>query len=198
MITFSGNPTVNDSVTFGNIQFFQPTGASGNVSVRTKIREALANGIYTTIRKSNGYFFDIGEVNVNVMVNNNGRKKFPSVDIIWVKERYTNNFQGGNSLGGYNKFATVMIEGHLIEENCSEDPASITLMKEMFVADMEKYFGTNFFLPDPVEGRADTAFNTMIIFNTDFGIDVTRPRGGVEVQLEISYRILLTDPTQTF
>lgn len=197
-ITFSGTANVNSSITMGLASFFQPTGASGNTSVRTRIREALANGIKTTITKTNGYFNDIGEVNVNAVITNNGRKKFPSIDVLWIGERYTNNFSGGNSLGGYNKFATILLDCHLFEDNCSLDPQDIVLARETMLADLEKYFGTFYYLPDPVNSRDETAFNSIITGNEIFGIEVTEPRGGIQVRLEVSYRIELTDPTQTF
>lgn len=199
MASFGGTATVLPAVTFGNAVFFQPTGASGKVSVRTKIREALANGIKTTITKSNGFFNDIGEVNVNVVSVHNDRKAFPSIDIVWLPERYTNNFSGGNSLGGYNKFARVMFDCYVLGNDCKEfDAADIVLARENILADLEKYFGTFYFLPDPVEGRAETAFNIIITANNIFGIKATEPNGGMEVETEISYRILLTDPTQEF
>jgi len=197
-LTLSGTSNVNSSISSGRASFFQPTGSSGNTSVRTKIREALANGLKTTITKSNGYFNDIGEVNVNAVINNNGRKKYPSIDVIWVTERYTNNFSGGNSLGGYNKFATVLIDCHLFSDDCSLDPQDIVLARETILADMEKYFGTYYYLPDPVKGRGETTFNSIITANDIFGIEATEPKGGIQVRLEVSYRIELTDPTQDF
>lgn len=198
MASFGGTALAQPSITFGLATFFQPTGGANGTSVRTKIREALANGIKTTITKSNGYFNNIGEVHVNAATNNTSRKAYPSIDVIWIDERYTNNFQGGNSLGGYNKFARVMIDCHLFDDQCSMDPQDIVLVRETILADMEKYFGTFYYLPDPIEGRAETAFNTIITSNNIFGIEATEPKGGIEITLDISYRILLTDPTQEF
>lgn len=199
MASFGGTAAVNPSVTFGFASFFQPTGASGRVSVRTKIREALANGIKTTINKSNGYFNDVGEVHVNVATSNNDRKAYPSIDITWIRERYTNNFSGGNSVGGYNKFATILLDCYLLGDDCNDfDAQDIVLARETMLADLEKYFGTFYYLPDPVESRNETAFNTIITSNNIFGINATSPRGGMVVEIEVSYRIELKDPTQEF
>lgn len=195
-ISFSGNASVNASVVGGTLTFPTLTGASNTVSVRTRIREAIAYGVKNTISKSNGYFNDIGEVFVNTVANTSGRSNYPSIDILWVKERYTNNVQGGNSLGGYNKIATVFLDCYLFAEKCKDSAADIVTKRENIVADIEKYFGTNFIIPDS-NGDA-TAFNSIVVSNVIHGIDATAPKGSVEIQLEVYYRIELTDPTQDF
>ena len=190
MASFGGSPEVNAPVTSGRFHLTRPE------SVRTQIREAMAWGIKNTITKSNGYNFNIGEVNVNAPVNDNGRQAWPSIDIIFLRERYTNNVSGGNSCGGYNKIATILLEGHLFENQCSLNPEGIVLQREMYIADIEKYFGTYYYIPDS-DGNW-TAFNSIVINNNIFGIESTEPKGGVEIELEVYYRIELTDPTQTF
>lgn len=195
-LSLSGTGTVNSSVGVGTATFPYLSNNDGAVSIRTKIREALAFQIKNTIRIDNGFFLDIGEVNVNGPINNAQRKAFPSVDILFVQERYTNSFQGGNSLGGYNKFATVFIIGNLFEDDCKFNQGDMVLLRENFVADIEKLMGINFFIPDNLGNR--TAFNSILTSNRVFGIEATKPRGGVEMELEISYRIELADPTQDF
>lgn len=197
MAAFTGVSNVAPSISFGAASFFQPVGASGTTSVRTKIREALAFGIKNNITKSKGFFNDIGEVHVNAPVNDSSRKAFPSVDILWIRERYTNSFSGGNSLGGYNKFATILLRGVLSAEKCNAaDPQDIVLLRETYIADIEKYFGINYFIPG--ETLPETAFNSIIVSNVVWGLESTEPRGGVDIELEISYRIELADPTQEF
>ncbi len=192
----TGSPTVNSSLTLGALVFPVLTGAAGVNSIRTKIREALAYGIKNIISKSNGYFFNIGEVHVNAVANNAKRKKYPSVDILWQRERYTNSITGGNSLKGHNKIASILLYGHLFEENCKKSPEDIVLMRENFVADMDKFFGINFFIPNSSGIR--TAFNTIPINNFVNGIEATEPYGSVEYNIELYYRIEVGDPTQDF
>ena len=186
----SGSPTLIAPSSMGYFTLARPS------SVRTKIREALAFGISTTIKKSNGYFLDVGEVHVNAPANDNGRNKFPSVDIIWGRERYTNNVRGGNSLGGYNKVAMVILDWHLHEKKCAYTPEEIVSLREQAVADTEKYFGTWYGIPD--DAGVHTAFNCIVTNNTPWGIEATEPKGGVTIELEVYYRIELTNPTQTF
>lgn len=196
-ITFSGSPTVLDSLTYGNVNFPIVTGAANQYSIRTNIRSALAYGIKNNIKKGNGYFNDIGEVHVNAVASNSRRNNYPSIDIIWLRERYTNNIKGGNSLGGYNKIATVALLCYLFADACApNNVGEIVLLRENIIADLEKYFGINFFIPDQAGNR--TAFNCIINSNTVHGIQATEPYGPVEVELEIYYRIELADPTQDF
>ena len=190
MPSFSGSPTVNPSITTGLLSIVKAR------SVRTRIREALADGIKNRINKNDGYFFNIGEVHVNAPANNGNRKAFPSVDILFVTERYTNNRQGGGSLGGFNKFATILIDGHLFEDKCNLLIEDIVLMRENFVADIERFVGNFFFIPD--SSGVETAFSTIPINNDTYGIKSTEPLGGVEVIIEVSYRIEQKNPTQSF
>lgn len=184
------------SIGYGTFTPPYPVGSSSNgMSIRTKIREAIAYMIKNTVKISNGYFQDIAEVHVNAPVNNSQRKDYPSVDVIWLRERYTNSFQGGNSLGGYNKFATVLISGYLWEDGCQPNAEEMVRLRENFVADMEKLFGTNHSL---VGEQGRSAFNSIILSNTVFGLEATDPRGGVDIELDVSYRIELEDPTQDF
>jgi hypothetical protein len=190
MVAFSGSPTVNAPVTLGYFHVDRPD------SVRTRIREALAWGIKNRITKANGFNLDIGEVHVNAPANDNDRKVWPSVDILWLPERYINNIRGENSLGGFNKIGTILIEGHLFENQCDLVPEDIVLKREMFIADMEKYFGIYYYIPD--SGGVATAANSIPISNTPFGIKSTEPKGGVEFEIEVYYRIEQADPTQDF
>ena len=196
MAEFSGTALALPSVVGGTMTLSSPTGAANSEAVQTRIREAAAFGVKNTITKSNGYFNDIGEVNVNAVASNSKRNNYPSIDLSWIRERYTNNVQGGNSLGGYNKIASMLIDCHIFAEDCKASPESVVLARERIVADIEKYFGTHFIIPNSL--GVGTAFNCIIIGNTTNGIQATEPYGSVEIQLEIYYRILLTDPTQDF
>jgi len=189
-VSFGGSPAVNAPSSLGYFHVDRPD------TVRTKVREALAWGIKNVITKANGFNLDIAEVHVNAPANDNDRHAFPSVDILWMRERYTNNVSGGNSLGGYNKIASVLIEGHLYGKDCNLVPEDIVLKRELFVADIEKYFGTYYYIPD--QSGNWTVFNSIVVNNNIFGIKATEPKGGVEIELEVYYRIELTNPNQTF
>ena len=194
MVAFSGNNTTLAPVNVGRFAVTHPT------SIRTQIREAMAWGLMNLTGKANGYKLDMGEVHVNAPANDNARKKYPSIDIIWLQERYTNNVNGGNSLGGYNKIASVLVSGRLVENQCSLTPEDIVLLREHFIADIEKFFGTYYYIPDstyPADGNW-TVFNSILVNNTPYGIEATEPKGGVDMELEVYYRIELTNPNQTF
>lgn len=196
MASFGGTATVLPSVAGGIITITSPSGAANSTSIRTRIREAIAYGVKNTITKSNGYFNDIGEVFVNAVASNSKRNNYPSIDVTWIRERYTNSIQGGNSQGGYNKIASIMLDCYIFEEGCKASPEDVVLARENIIADIEKYFGTNFFIPNSLGVR--TAMNSILINNIAHGIQATEPYGSVEMELEVYYRILLTDPTQDF
>lgn len=160
-------------------------------SIRNKILNAIQYGLQNTIKPANGYYFDMtdGEVNLEEKAFSE-RKKYPSIDILPGEEIYTNNISGGNSLGGYNKIFRVFFEVWLDERE------NLKLEQNKMIADFEKYFGTNFKLPDSVGSQ--TAFNCILTRNVPFGMGDNRPRGGVDFLLEVYYRILLTDPNTTF
>jgi len=189
-MSFSGSPTVNAPVCTG---YFHIEKA---LSIRTKIRIAMAYGLSTNLTKANGYFLDIGEVHVNAPTNDDGRKAWPSVDIIWDTETYTNRISGENSLGGYNKVGRIFIKGVLFADANKIVSEEIVLMREHFIADIERYFGINYIIPD--SNGAGTVQNCILISNDIFGMDVNAPKGEVIMPLEVYYRIELTDPTQDF
>ena len=195
-LTLSGSPTVNASIVDGVMAFAAPSGTFTGVSVRTAIREALAFGIKNNITKTNGFFNDVGEVFVNAVANFSKRTSYPSIDILWLRERYTNNIRGGNSLGGYNKIANILLDCYLFEDNCKDSPEKVVLKRENIVADIEKHFGVDFSIPN--SAGVTTAFNSILVNNIVHGIQATEPYGSVEIELEVYYRIELADPTQQF
>lgn len=177
--TFSGTPAPSDAYAFG--AFTIPAAQT----VREKIRAAAAYGIKNTIAKSNGYYNNIGEVNVED-VEFAERKNFPSIDLVWGDEIYTNDVPGSHTTGAYEKIADLFIEGWFHE---AED---MTLEKEKLIADIEKYFGTNYWIPDSSGNQ--TAFNCMLTKNSHFGGENNKPKGGISMLLKVYYRIELTNP----
>lgn len=180
-ISFSGSSTALSPYGFGALVLQTPQ------SVREKIRAAAAWGIANTITKANGYYNDIGEVNVQE-VSYSKRKAFPSIDLLWGNERYLSSVSGGHTTGAYEKMATLYIECWMDETESDE----MTVARETIIADIEKYFGTYYYIPDSDSNW--TAFNCMLNNNTLFGVREDNPRGGVELQLDVYYRIDLTNP----
>lgn len=175
--------------------FPYPSASSNTVSVRTRIREAMAWGLKNLIKKSNGYFLDISEVNVNKK-SISGNRVFPSIDIDWLREDYNTNIDGGGSLGGWNKVANISLYCYLKEKKCQTAGEEVVLLREKMIADLEQYFGRYFSIPDST--GYNTAFNSVITDNYIFGMEENEPFAGVQVDIELHYRILQTDPTQTF
>ncbi len=180
-ISFSGSPSTTAPYGFGVLSLQTPQ------SVREKIRAAAAWGIANTITKANGYYNNIGEVNVQE-VSYSKRKRFPSIDLLWGNEKYLSDVPGGHTTGAYEKMAPLYIECW-IEEAESD---TMTVFRETIIADIEKYFGTNYYIPDS-DGNW-TAFNCMLNNNNLFGMTENNPKAGVELQLDVYYRIDLTNP----
>jgi len=179
--TFSGTPAATDSYCFGSLTIPTPQ------SVRETIRAAAAWGILNQISKANGYFNDIGEVNTQE-VSYSKRKKFPSIDLLWGNETYLSNVPGGFTTRTYEKVAPLFIECWLDYTESSD----MVVEREKMIADIEKYFGTYYYIPD--ENGTWTAFNCMLNNNVPFGMKENNPKGGVELQLDVYYRTDLTNP----
>jgi hypothetical protein len=154
-------------------------------SLRERIRNAVEYGLKTLITEGLGYFNVYEEVNTEI-VTHAERGYFPSIDLFWGDETYTNTLQGGHSTGLYEKVADLFVDVWI------NDNENMALAKERVVADIEKFFGTNYTLPDS-NGNA-TAFNAVIQRNTHFGARSEKPRGGVSFLVKVYYRIQLTNP----
>jgi len=178
-ISFSGTPSASTSYGFGSMTLPTPQ------SAREKVRAAAAYGIKNTISQANGYFNDIGEVNVQE-IEFAHRKAFPSIDLLWGDEIYQNTVPGSNTTHLYEKVADLWIEAWL------DDYDDMTLEKEKLIADIEKYFGTNYWIPDASGNR--TAFNCMLARNAHFGQRDNTPKGGVSLLLKVYYRTPFTNP----
>jgi len=153
--------------------------------MRERIRKAAIYGLKNNVNPANGYYLKFGEVNSEV-VEHSQRKDYPSVDAVWGDEVYTNEFTGGHSLGLYEKIADLFIDVWIKELD------GMTTMKEKVIADIEKYFGTNYSIPD--ENGNGTAFNCIISNNRHFGTRAEKPRGGISILLKVYYRQQLINP----
>lgn len=178
-LNFLGTPTLTNAYGVGSLVL--PT----QQSVREKIRSAVAYGVKNTITKANGYYNDIGSV--DVQANSYSKiKEFPNVSLLWLNEQYTNSNSGGHTLHAYEKITELLIEAWF---NVNQD---MVLQRENFIADIEKYFGVYYYIPD-ANGVA-TCFSSMLISNNIFGMEENEPKGGVQLTLRIWYRVDIDNP----
>ncbi len=88
----------------------------------------------------------------------------------------------------YNSF-TLEMTGYIQDNN---DPA---LAQDKLLADVQKYFGINYWIPDS-EGRA-TATVCSYESCEPFGTEDNRPRTGVIIRYKVWYDQKLTNPSQS-
>jgi len=182
-LTLTGTPTITDTYSIGSLMLMTPQ------SVREKIRAGLAYGLKYNLTKSTGYFNDIGEVNVEPK-SFALRKNFPSIDVIWDSEKYTNGVSGGNTLGAYEKISTLFIDVWF-QEN---DILDRVLQRETIVSDLEKYFGINYRLPQ-ADNSNSGAFTCILESNKIFGMQENKSQGGISLVLKVYYRIDISNPS---
>jgi len=92
-----------------------------------------------------------------------------------------------NQAALHNSFTLVM-------EICINETNNPALIQDQILADIQKYFGINYFIPDSA-GNA-TCFNCYYLSSDPWGTDRTRPNCGITVNYIVWYRQKLTDPTQ--
>ena len=178
-IDFSGSPASQAARTLGHTSIpFQTT-------AREKVRAALYGGLLSNISPALGYFNAFQKVYTRP-VNIEQVQDFPAVEVTW-NERIINTQQGSNSLGFYNRVAEVNLRIFLK----ATDASAMTQLKEQVVADIEQYFGTNFFIPD--SAGVGTVFNCVLESNDVTGAGTYRPLGEVEIRLKIYYRTSTTN-----
>jgi hypothetical protein len=176
---FSGSPDSQAARAQGHFPIpFQTT-------AREKVRAAFAWGLLSNISPALGYFGQFQKVYTHP-VNIEQVEDFPAVEITW-NEKIINGQQGGNSLGFYNRIADVKLRVMLK----ATDASTMTTLKEQTIADIEQYFGTNFFVPN--SSGASTIFNCVLESNDVLGAGVYRPLGEVEIRLKVYYRTSTTN-----
>jgi hypothetical protein len=182
-LNFSGTSAASAARTLGLMLIpFQ-------LSAREKIRAAVIHGLINRLTIQNGFYNQFVKA-FSESINIEMVKEFNSLSVTWGNENYTNNVSGGNSLGMYNKIAELNL--HFFLKETEEMP--MTILKERVIADIEKYFGTFYYIPD-ANGNF-TAFNCCLEYNTPDGVGAYRPLGEVAMVLKVYYRTSLTDPRQ--
>jgi hypothetical protein len=118
-------------------------------------------------------------------------EQFPSLDaaVIMMGDDYNNdNTRDGTA----NK---SILENHLdiTIVNFMHDINDIELAQENKLADLQKYFALNYWLPSSSGTR--TAFNCIYSGSRPFGYSATQPNCGLEYKMRVWYRQKFEDPT---
>lgn len=182
-ITFTGTALDTNSRTSG--VFTIPEFKSSSEKIMTAVVYALKN----TITKAGGYYNDIGDV-VAEWQSPEEYHNYPAFLATWGDDAFTNTVSGGNSLGGYNCIADLIIVAYLHERE------NMRIAKDRIKHDVLKYFGSNVQLPDS-DGNV-TAFSAVVQRATPWGGKEEKPRGGYEFLVKVYYRFELTNPAQSF
>jgi hypothetical protein len=114
---------------------------------------------------------------------------FPFINLFMGREvcdNVSDPTKEGNQAKLFNSF-TLRMECFLKEAN------NIPLAQDNFLGDIQKYFGNNYYIP--LTGTR-TVFNCIYAGSSPFGMLENIPNVcGIDVDLKIYYRQLLTDPT---
>ena len=152
-------------------------------TVRTALRQAVKFGI-EQITIANGYRTKVKMVN-DPWVPDNKMQEFPNVNLYWGREeRLGSRIAGNNPL--LDMRMTCTISCHLASTN---DPVT---RQDKMLADVQQYFGNNFYIPDSSGNR--TIFNCVYLSSEPWGGDPNKPTCGIDIELEIFYRINLKNP----
>lgn len=149
-------------------------------SVKTTIRKQL-QVLLQTIRVSNGYLTNVGEVNTeDVDINN--LKNFPAINIVFGAEEVLVN---QDSQGHITKSLSAVLDCYLV------DNATLQTSMENLLQDIEKcLLGSE--AGYSINGNAR---ELMIISNQPFYLTVNKPNGALQVNLKIWYAQSQNDPT---
>lgn len=153
--------------------------------VRRLVRQALVSGL-ESITTANGYNRTIQHAYPEIK-SFEQMTEFPSVNIDWRREEYLNAIPGGHSAGFLIKNARVLLDFHV------ETPEGIETERNRIVADVDKYFGNNYYLP--ASGGNATAVNVVPEDSFVWGIESSEPYGGITIPIRIEYKQNILDPT---
>lgn len=157
-------------------------------SVRTKIRKAVFHGLgqITTV---NGYNLTVGDRNKREK-SEEQMLNYPSVNVNFGAERYTNSETGGNSLGFLVKSLSMTLNCHVKNIN------DVRENEAKMLADLEKYFLNNRALPGST-GVSTVMGNLVPSENDVSGMEVNTPQGRRDFTVRIDYLQNLLDPEST-
>lgn len=152
-------------------------------SARTNLRNAVLACIkeITTTAGYNNNFLHVYDPPINM----EKMTEFPVVNLLWGQERRTNSHLMGND-PLLDLSMTLQMDVFLNDYN------DMQLAIDKVIADIQKYFGRNFYI-QPTAG-ARTAFNCLYLSSTPWGTEVQSPNCGVTIEMEIWYSIRLNDP----
>ena len=157
-----------------------------DMPVRSEIRQAAIYGL-KTMTPTTGYYFDMKHVfdPPNDMVNIH---EYPSVNIFTDDEACANvadvKLEGNEGL--LHNQMTLRFDCYLNDIN---NPA---LAQDKMLADVQKYFGTNYKIPD---SNGDPTCHECYYDSCDpWGTERTVPNCGITVRFKVWYRQKRTNP----
>lgn len=176
------------SSTFATIDLYTflnlfPTGL--DKSRRTKLREALEYA-FTQITTDNGYLIDIGGAD-SLAKSFEQIVNYPYVNINFLREEYFPSGKGGNALGRIPKKVNIGFDVFINDVN------TLSEQRSKIMADMEKYFGTYYYVPD--SDGIPTADNIEFASLQEWGAVPNEPYGGFTVFMNAYYHQAMLDPT---
>jgi len=153
-------------------------------SIRTKMRKGIVEG-FGKMTVANGFNLDFGQV-LTEPKSFEQIIGFPAVNVFFGRETYK-NAAGNHAIGWIVKRIIVVLDVYLkVVEN-------MPLQRSKVLADIEKQFMTEFFLPD--SGGIGTVIETRMLSNEPWGLESNKTYGGMTVTLQIDYNQNIVDPT---
>lgn len=154
-------------------------------TVRTQLREAIKFGL-RQITTANGYRTNIRRI-YDPWMSPEKIDETPAVNVLWGREeRWDDGHLHGNNPLLDLRF-NLMLDFHLGSVN------DIPLEQDKVLADVQKYFGTNWWIPD---SSGDARTFTCAYLASDPWADQGEegPRCGIMIEIEVFYSINLSDP----
>jgi len=160
-----------------------------NNPVRSRIRKAAVWGLGNEITTANGYWNTVTRA-YDPPRGYEDFDEFPCFNIAAEGEECENAFDPNKGQQSQRlKIGTTLLITAFISDN--NDPA---LAQDKLLADVQRYFGNNFTIPD--EDGVGLALSCYYLGSTPFGTGQAQPNVGIEINYQIWYRQFLTDPAK--
>jgi hypothetical protein len=163
--------------------------SSATVLVKTNIRKAIKSGLLTIIKGNAcgaySYKHTLREVCDPPKAPNTFRE-LAGVNIIIGDETASVITKGDNKGVLHNEFNLELDVFFNAVDNT-------TLIQEEYLADLQAYFGVNYFIPD--ENGTATAFDCVYQSSTHYGLNISSPNYGITARFKVWYRQQIINPT---
>ena len=156
------------------------------MSVKTDIRNALVSCV-KEITTAGGYNYTFRDV-FDPPKNMEQMTQYPTVNILYGTEQRqgTQHKTGNNPL--FDILLPVQFDVFLYDIN------NTSLAQDKALADLQKYFGYNYYLKP--QGSNRTVFEMMWLSSTPWGTEMEVPNCGISVDFELYYSIRVNNPNQ--